>query len=370
MIVESGNIADIESKIDPMVSILSKLHYDAIGLGSMDIKLGDVFFKKAADNHLAIVDSFPDRADKTKPYIIKNIDGIKVGIVSFGAPPLQGHDSDDFQNRKALYAAYKDARSKSDLLVVLDQYNMVTKEWLGRNGPRFGYPDIVVGGSSKQGASDPEIIGKTQIVPTSLQGKNIGVIDVEIVPGLETRLAWKKIVLDDTVKDDPEVKKLVDAATEKKVHPGPDINVPIPPPGPTAKSYYPPVLCKTCHIKQYDDWAKTKHAVALKTLVDKDRTTPECLTCHSEQFRTMSKYSMPKNDNMAGVECATCHADSLPHGIERRNVTAKAKVDPQLCVTCHNKDNSPDYNEKTYMPKIAHTGASSPATTATATPAH
>ena len=120
--------------------------------------------------------------------------------------------------------------------------------------------------------------------------------------------------------------------------------------------YYPPALCKTCHEKQYDDWKSSKHAQAIKTLVDGQKVVPECLSCHAEMFRRTQRVNLPY-DGIGGVECATCHINSLPHGMERAGVVAKSKVDPKICLDCHTKDRSPDYDEKTYLPMVAHKAA-------------
>ena len=39
--------------------------------------------------------------------------------------------------------------------------------------------------------------------------------------------------------------------------------------------------------------------------------------------------------------------------MERRNAPLKVPVSKSVCLTCHTKDRSPDYNVKTYFPKVA-----------------
>ena len=59
-------------------------------------------------------------------------------------------------------------------------------------------------------------------------------------------------------------------------------------------------------------------------------------------------------DKTGGVECATCHIGSLPHGMERRNTSVRAKVDRKLCLECHDKEWSPDYEEESYVSRVSH----------------
>ncbi len=69
-------------------------------------------------------------------------------------------------------------------------------------------------------------------------------------------------------------------------------------------------------------------------------------------FRRTSRVLIPQN-RVGGIECATCHFDSLPHGFDRVNAEKK-KVNPNMCMDCHTKDRSPKYDEKIYMPKVSH----------------
>ena len=81
--------------------------------------------------------------------------------------------------------------------------------------------------------------------------------------------------------------------------------------------------------------------------------------------RGLAEAGEPSQGEPSGVECATCHIDALLHGMERRNVTQKTKVDPQTCLQCHNGEWSPNYNQESYFAKISHPGTS---TTTSATP--
>jgi predicted CXXCH cytochrome family protein len=57
---------------------------------------------------------------------------------------------------------------------------------------------------------------------------------------------------------------------------------------------------------------------------------------------------------LGGVDCSTCHHEALPHGMERKDITRKTKVSPKLCLNCHTKERSPDYDEEMYFPMVTH----------------
>ena len=372
VIVESGNLSNMPDRVGLVASVLSGLRYDAVGIGETDLRTsGEEFFKKTAENKLTVLDASPEPRKSTLRYLVKSVDGVRVGVISFGFVPDDANVN-EYARRKALYAAFKAVREKSDILVVLDQANVVNRDWIERNEKRLGAPDIVIGGGMRQYLAQAEVVGKTYIVPTSMQGKHVGVVDVEFSAGQQPKFTLQKIALEANVVEDEAVKKQVKEFMGKG---RPQIvNAEPKPPvvqqavNPNAKPYYPSALCKTCHVKEYEDWRTTEHASAIATLTSEQRMIPECLKCHSEMFRRLERVTvMPKGEG--GVECATCHMGSLPHGLERKNVTAKTKVDPKMCVECHDKQWSPKYEEKSYVAKISHFGAQNVAASPPASPA-
>ncbi|MCL5105276.1 MAG: hypothetical protein M1133_14360 [Armatimonadetes bacterium] len=354
--MESGNLSNTPDKLEIIATIMSEIHYDAVGVGTYDLQLGDTFSQKT-DGKLKVLDASPTAARSAAPYVIKRVDGVKVGIVSFGfVRPGQN----DFAVRRSFYGAYKAAREGSDILILLDQGNWANNDWLARNGARFGAPDLVVGGTAKMGLQQEETVGRTHIVPTAYQGRYVGICDVDIVPGQEPKITSRRVLLDAAVPEDPVIAQRVKAAiypnqgkvvlanntasqqtnrsTQPPIAPGP---------------YYPSLICRSCHSKYYDDWAASKHGKAIKTLVDEEKMVPECLACHSEKFRRTAS-NLIDTSGVGGVECASCHMNAIPHGNERINMTAKAKVSPTVCLTCHTKDRSPNYNETTYFSAVGH----------------
>lgn len=368
MLVESGNIVDVPNKLPFVTSVLAALKYDAIGVGETDARAcGQTFYDEAAKKSLTVLNAAPDAGKPAAPHTVKVLDGVRVGIFAFNPQINATAGSSDYDRRKALYVAYKQARDASDVLVVLDQGNVVNKDWLERNAPRLGAPDVVIGGLARAILAKPEIIGKTHIVQTSSQGKSVGVVDIEISEGHDPVLASRMIAVDDKVKEDQQVAAQVNEFVMqlKNLQPAPApppvANVPDQGSDSPNKPYYSMQSCRTCHSKIYDSWANSRHAHAIQTLADRDRMIPECLTCHSEMFRRLQRATVA-NDKIGGVECATCHMQALPHGMERRSVAVKTKVDVQTCLVCHTKDRSPKFEQKSYYAKVAHGDAERPKT--------
>jgi hypothetical protein len=308
-----------------------------------------------------VLDSNPYANEKTVPFVVRNVGGVKVGIVSFGYVP-QDQDPSEYSFRKTVYSAYKQAREASDVLIVLDQVGRANADWITRNGPRLGAPDVVIGGLGTGARWQDEVVGKTHLVVPTVQLKQVGVVDITIGPNGERTVKTKRIQLDRKVAEDPAVAKRITEFLNKGNVPVTQTpltsTAPITAQEQTAlqtskQSYYPPAGCKACHVREYEDWAASKHAKSIKTLVDARRARPECLPCHSEEYLRTQKVTTTA-DNIGGVDCQSCHIESLPHGTERKAVVNPPKVNPVKCLACHNKERSPSYDEQVYFAKVSH----------------
>ena len=86
-------------------------------------------------------------------------------------------------------------------------------------------------------------------------------------------------------------------------------------------SYVGAEACKRCHAAIYESWSTTKHAHAMKTLVDGNSDAdPECVRCHSIGWspalpywmRTKSGFqTLEKTPERANVQCESCHGPCL-----------------------------------------------------------
>lgn len=364
--MDSGNQTNTPDRIAIIADILAQLKYDAVGMGLSDVHLGEPFFKAMSDKKIPIICAGQDSISTTVPYLVKNVNGVRVGIVSFGGIKPADVNGGEYSMRKAIYSAFRDARNASDVLILLDQANIASPDWIERNTKRLGCPDIVIGGVAATIIGMGKTVGNTTIGATAAQAKSVGVVDVEFTPGSAPKCTAQLIPLDEKVVPDDAIAKRVKefmdglnriskAAVRPPAAPAPPVE--------TGKPYYSSEQCKGCHLEQYEDWAASKHAKAVNDLAGVNRTIPECMTCHSERYRRTLDIGAA-NSEMRGVECATCHINSLPHGMEHSNVTKRVKVDPKSCLNCHTHEWSPDYDEKTYFPKVAHTGASAKVTAA------
>lgn len=110
--------------------------------------------------------------------------------------------------------------------------------------------------------------------------------------------------------------------------------------------------CKTCHIKVYKTWTRTKHATAFDLLNEKEKQDPKCIECHTTG----------KDVNLVGVQCEACHGPGGKFSSARIMNKKKFKANPELqkklaleagliiapdvnnCRKCHN-ERSPHYRD-------------------------
>jgi len=114
--------------------------------------------------------------------------------------------------------------------------------------------------------------------------------------------------------------------------------------------------CQGCHIGQAKTYAATKHAQAMHTLeIRGKQEDAACVACHVVGAKVKGGFvSMVDSPGLSNVQCENCHGPRLAH-------TKNPGVSPvplaearQVCVGCHNRQHSPQFNFDKYWPKIAH----------------
>ncbi len=136
--------------------------------------------------------------------------------------------------------------------------------------------------------------------------------------------------------------------------------------------------CKMCHKPQFESWAKTPHAHALKSL---ENATPEqveqaakklgivvkgkageqasCLICHVTGHGQEGGYTAEKGkkDMLDSVSCEACHGAGSIHmkaKKEEKPKTINGRPGEAQCLVCHTKVMSPAFKFEEYVKKGVH----------------
>jgi cytochrome c554/c'-like protein len=174
------------------------------------------------------------------------------------------------------------------------------------------------------------------------------------------------VPLESTLPSDPEVLKVVtayDADVGKmnlewaKAH-GQDC--PAPEKGQAA--FVGNASCAECHAESFPVWETSKHHHAWKTLEDAGKQFHlNCTGCHVTGWEKPG--GVCRLDKVAGREnvgCESCHGPGSLHAEDPSATNITARPGQEVCVTCHNRENSPHFDFATYVPKILGPGHGHP----------
>lgn len=114
--------------------------------------------------------------------------------------------------------------------------------------------------------------------------------------------------------------------------------------------------CKSCHSGEFDHWKNTKHAKSMDILFQKKRDfVPDCVSCHTTGFSYDSGYTIAKREKWnQAVGCESCHGPGLNHFQNPTRENIRLKVEKQDCMSCHDAENSPNFDYKTYHSLVNH----------------
>jgi hypothetical protein len=110
-----------------------------------------------------------------------------------------------------------------------------------------------------------------------------------------------------------------------------------------------PEACGQCHRSQFQEWKKSLHASAAREgligqlILFDDATVKFCLDCHAPRTEQQLKILKGSNENIHGVDCASCHVrkmvrygkrsiDITPHGRVNKNKLFNSSL---FCSSCH-----------------------------------
>ena len=249
-------------------------------------------------------------------------------------------------------------RKKADQVIVLaamprDDAHVLAKEVPG--------VDLVVGASGGFITSVEEKEGAVPIFYCGTQGKYLGELRVlrkDNAPELKTTLHY----LSANYPSDPTMEGKVSAALAE-INNSLKTAVPVAASAPGAAAaaaapdpvaFVTPEKCKSCHEADYTAWQGSKHASAMKVLIDKQADfKPECLACHVLGYKRKDGFvDMKTTPALAAVQCESCHGAGARH-IKNPQVPY-GRTTPLSCVRCHNKENSPNFEYNEYWNRIRH----------------
>ena len=366
--VQNPNAKQIGSlKADLYMKSYNLMGYNAFTPGELDLSfgVGDIIKMSQQANFPFLAANLINAKSNEpvfKPYVIKEIHGMKVGLFGLisnrfplGGPPEEKGKfqiTDPYEAAKKAVAALK--KKKCRVVVALAHMEVDEQKTLANtvHGIHF-----IINGHMTHAQSTPLLISHTQIFIAGSRGEFMGQVDL-------FRERWRLysryqlVPLKAEYNEKPELQAIV---SEYKTQFGQALQPtmltegPKGPIGSPTEMVVPPLLsyvggkvCENCHPREHQHWATTAHARAYQTLVNKNKTSdPFCLSCHT------TGYGSPRHPDTQyeNVQCEACHGPGEGHPDQWKDV---ADVEERQCHVCHTPTNSPDFNYDIFVQKILH----------------
>ena len=334
----------------------------------------------------------------TRPYLIREVGGIKVGITGVtgfieseepnirARMPRNGTEmpklNDPVESLKKVMDEFK--TNNIDFVVLLADLNM--KDLKTLLGEISGI-DLAICGQEfhsklRAGTETFENI-PTRVIRIGGLGKYLGRLRLDFdSKGKITGEEGQRIELDSTVPTMSEISGLlVDFKTELRKRREEflaDPSNPFKQAGTTdladvLTGYASAAFCKKCHLPYTADPGYTLHENAWLILDEAHKNDPECLACHTTGYGLPTGFLNPDRDgHLGGVQCEACHGPASEHVTEMTKITKNldpsllippdnptglnfsVKVPEAVCLKCHTKKWSPNFDYRTWVQRINH----------------
>ncbi|MCX7765535.1 MAG: hypothetical protein N2246_02370, partial [Candidatus Sumerlaeia bacterium] len=217
---------------------------------------------------------------------------------------------------QALERYLPELRQKADVIILLAYMTLHDAEELAK---KINYVDIIIAGKYTYPMQfEPKKIGKTFLVSSSINGDQLGRLDITLQQDKQImNVVGSAVSL--TVDDpkDPEMEKLIEEQKEEiaKMFRNLQQQSVV-----STVTYAGANSCRVCHSRQYDQWEKTAHAKAMATLINqRQQYNPDCLPCHTTGYKTDNGFvDIRSTPRFTNVQCESCHGKSYKHTLEAR----------------------------------------------------
>lgn len=209
-----------------LIEVMNSLGYDAAEMGNHEFDWGRAALKDMIENaHFPILASNVlkdgELLENVKPYAIKEIDGIKIGVIgviSSQTPgtvdprTIEGLEFGD--SAKAVKKYLPELQEQGvDITVVLSHQGDKEDVKLAK---KVSHADVIVGGHSHSVLDNAIESNKAVIVQAGTGAQCVGDLQLQIDPETRTIMSYNNVLI--PVKDvtpDPEVEKIISAVVEE-----------------------------------------------------------------------------------------------------------------------------------------------------------
>lgn len=198
-----------------VIGVMNAMKFDAMVVGNHEFNFGQkVLQERITQAKFPILGANVEGLPSLKPYVIKNLNGIRIGIIgvvtqdSVNTAPKNVSGLKFTPPASALLKYLPEIKRQADIIVVLSHCGYPVDRELAATVPGI---DVIVGGHTHTKLLNPEKVGNTIIVQAWEHAKDLGVLDLEVEGGKIVKFqgALQKIG-PSTEKPDPQIQAIVE----------------------------------------------------------------------------------------------------------------------------------------------------------------
>lgn len=372
---ENGELnADAKLMNDWIVRANEQMEMAVVNVSHRDVKYAQRLYAPTAalkpEKTSLISANIKSTIANIAPYTIKTLTAkrltkpVRIAFIGLSEPPpddkkdaiaKQGFAfADPLETAKATLAELKD---KADLNVIVGYFKPGTANKLATQNSDL---DLIISYDERGFVHDPKEVNNALILYASRQSKYLGELRMYAdASGQIERFTSRYVELDSVIPDDE-----VMLATTKKARAeiavvqqrmAEEVAALHAAKGNQASIYATSETCAKCHQEEFDKWKQTRHSHAFDVLETKNRPFDNsCVGCHSVGFQKQGFVNIKATPQFAHVQCESCHGPGAEHAAKPQKGFYKTPSTPSMCISCHDRENSPDFVFDKYWPRVAH----------------
>jgi hypothetical protein len=393
-------------KMDFAYRALAKMGYEAVGFGENDLKLDllsialnlDPATNPLVSTNVAIVDF---NSGFTKRYKIVEKGGMRIGITSVlgsKAVAQMGNQVKDLvvkdPNQGIPEILAELINAKCDQLVLVVNGDPAEAKGLAVKFKEFNWV-MATHGAEVPPAEPVKVKGSDAYLIEVGQKAEYAVV-IGFYKGGEPPFRYQRVPIDSRFADAPEIYAMQVEYLHGLQNLGLNGLGLKPTRHQSGRKFAGSKVCADCHTEASAVFEKTPHAHATETLekrTDPPRINdPECLSCHATGWEPQKYFpfesgfaNLKDTPELVGNGCENCHGPAAKHAAaengdiaatdaekEQLRAALRLKIVPnegnkpgqvyekgkvvQMCMQCHDLDNSPEFDFQKYWPKVKHVG--------------
>lgn len=370
-----------------LMHIYQQMAYDAVAVGPNDLAAGLELLRSGQEQGFPWLSA--NLTDKHRQPLFpaaKIIErgGMKIGIIGLtGQPDTPSQETLVADWRAVLPAQLDRLGREARLTIVLSSLSAQDNAEITRLYPQT---QLLITADGQQGNLTPRVANSTLVTQTMNQGKYLGVLSLDWIPGgtwpsgkqpgpeipsdkaatqPACSFSGNFIPLGKHLPEDPRIATLIEdikaqisahnrQAADRSRQNGTAVA--------DLGSMTGALRCQECHPRQTEFWLTTAHARSYSTLQQRQQNFNfDCLPCHvTGQAPAGAKATPPSVEvfltlpaSLQSVGCESCHGPGQAHSQNPQQVNPGKEVMEATCRTCHTRERDPLFNYRQKISRVS-----------------